>query len=280
MAVGIPAWSIGNHPPNHGFTVRHLLCIRCPRHHLHRSRCTVYVKRVSRFFQALGSSSRHFVTAFPTVEWASRGCGQIDEENHPPDVGRPAAPSQQRSMDTCSCPVQEHTWCHGALFGTAAVRSPTTRPGASSSPVVCTGVAATSRRSRETPRSDQERLEARYNRTARALPVLEVGTRVAVQDSQSKLWDRYGTIVDIGRHRNYFVRMNSGRVLVRNRRALRRRYAVVPTPLTQPGTDLRVEQADHDMAEEMAEEPRPPQPLRRSRRTRRPRDRLIEHDDI
>ena len=122
----------------------------------------------------------------------------------------------------------------------------------------------------------QERLEARYNRTARALPVLEVGTRVAVQDSQTKLWDRYGTIVDIGRHRNYFVRMNSGRVLVRNRRALRRRYAVVPTPLTQPSTDLRVEQADHDMAEK----PRPPQPLRRSRRTRRPRDRLIEHDDI
>ena len=74
--------------------------------------------------------------------------------------------------------------------------------------------------------------------------------------------------------------MNSGRVLVRNRRALRRRIAVVPTPLTQPGTDLRVEQAAHDMAEEMAEEPRPQQPLRRSRRTRRPCDRLIEHDDI
>ena len=111
----------------------------------------------------------------------------------------------------------------------------------------------------------QERLEARYNRTARALPVPEVGTRVAVQDSQTKLWDRYGTIVDIGRHRNYFVPMNSGRVLVRNWRALRRRYAVVPTPFTQPGKDLRVEQADHDMAEEMAEEPRPTQPLRRSR---------------
>ena len=122
----------------------------------------------------------------------------------------------------------------------------------------------------------QERLEARYNRTVRALPVLEGGTRVAVQDSQTNLWDRYGTIVDIGRHRNYFMHMNSGRVLVRNRRALRRRYAVVPTPLTQPGTDLCVEQADHDMAEE----PRPPQPLRRSQRTRRPHDRLIEQDDI
>ena len=31
----------------------------------------------------------------------------------------------------------------------------------------------------------QERVEARYNRTARALLVLEVGTRVAVQDSQA-----------------------------------------------------------------------------------------------
>ena len=56
--------------------------------------------------------------------------------------------------------------------------------------------------------------------------------------------------MDVGRHRSYFVRMNSGRVLVRNRRALRRRYALVPTPLTQPGIDIRDEQADHDMAEE------------------------------
>ena len=30
MAVGIPAWSISNHPQNHSFTVRHLLCIRSP----------------------------------------------------------------------------------------------------------------------------------------------------------------------------------------------------------------------------------------------------------
>ena len=179
--------------------------------------------------------------------------------------------NKEACRDMCSCPVQEHTWCHGALSSTTAVRSPTTRPGASLSSVVCTGVAATSRRSRETPRSDpaQERLEARYNRTARALPVLEVGTRVAVQGSQTKLWDRYRTIVDVGRHRNYFVRMNSGRVLVRNRQALRRRYAVVPTPLMQPGLDLHGEQADHDTAEE----PRPPQSLRRSQLTRRPRDR-------
>ena len=94
---------------------------------------------------------------------------------------------------------------------------------------------------------------------------------MAVQDSKTKLWDHYGTIVDVGWHRNYFVRMNSGRVLVRNRRALRRRCAVVPMLLTQPGIDLRDEQADHDTAE--LEEPRPPQPLRRSQRTRRPRDR-------
>ena len=73
---------------------------------------------------------------------------------------------------------------------------------------------------------------------------------MAVQDSQTKLWDRYETIVDVGRSRSYFMRMNSGRVLVRNRQALRRRYALVLAPLTQPGIDILDEQADHDMAEE------------------------------
>ena len=124
----------------------------------------------------------------------------------------------------------------------------------------------------------QERLEARYNQSAHDLPALAVGSHVAVQDPQTKLWDRHGTIVDVGRHRNFFVRMKSGRVLVRNRRALRRRYAVTPpAPLTaQPNDDTDEERPDQDVANT----PSQTQPVRRSGRARKPRDRLIEHDDI
>ena len=112
-------------------------------------------KECQDFFKRLGvghvTSSPHFPQSYGRAEAAVK---YIAEENHLPDVELPAGPSQQRSMYTCFCPVQEHTWCHGALSSTAAVRSQTSGPGASSSPVVCTGVAATSRRSRETPTGD------------------------------------------------------------------------------------------------------------------------------
>ena len=57
--------------------------------------------------------------------------------------------------------------------------------------------------------------------SARRLSSLSLGTHVDVQDPRTKLWDRRGVIVAIGRHRDYFVRMRSGRVYWRNRRFLR-----------------------------------------------------------
>ena len=43
------------------------------------------------------------------------------------------------------------------------------------------------------------RLEHMYNRTAHELPQLAVGTKVAVQDHRTCKWDKYGTIVEVGR---------------------------------------------------------------------------------
>ena len=57
--------------------------------------------------------------------------------------------------------------------------------------------------------------------SARRLSSLSLGTHVDVQDPRTKLWDRRGVIVAIGRHRDYYVRMRSGRVYWRNRRFLR-----------------------------------------------------------
>ena len=86
------------------------------------------------------------------------------------------------------------------------------------------------------------RLEDMYNRTAHDLPQLAVGTKVAVQDHRTRKWDKCGTIVKVGRNRDYMIRLTSGRVWWRNRRFLHRCYPVatpdppnpVPNPVMQP----------------------------------------------
>ena len=86
------------------------------------------------------------------------------------------------------------------------------------------------------------RLEHMFNRTAHELPQLAVGTKVAVQDHRTHKWDKYGTIVEVGRNCDYVIRLASGRVWQQNRRFLRHRYPVanpdppnpVPNSIVQP----------------------------------------------
>ena len=85
----------------------------------------------------------------------------------------------------------------------------------------------------------QERIEQLYNARAADLPALTVGTHVAVQNQETGRWDRYGTIVEVGQHRRYFIRMQSGRVLSRNRRHIRRRYGhAIPDGLSGASAPL------------------------------------------
>lgn len=84
-------------------------------------------------------------------------------------------------------------------------------------------------------------VEEQYNKRAHALPEIHVGSHVAVQNSITKRWDIYGIVADVGPHRRFYVRTNSGRVLVRNRRFLRRRVPLslpgaMPLPPGTPGT--------------------------------------------
>ena len=45
--------------------------------------------------------------------------------------------------------------------------------------------------------------------------------RVRVQDEETKRWNKIGTIIQIGNHRQYLVEMENGRKLWRNRKFLR-----------------------------------------------------------
>ena len=144
----------------------------------------------------------------------------------------------------------------------------------------------------------QEQIEERYNSRAADLPELQVGTPVAVQNQDTKRWDRYGIVVEAGPNRRYFVKLQSGRVLSRNRRHIRRRYGHAPPEDLLSGTapcqPAATAPASAGAATSAAAPPRltssanpsaaaptnpasPGRPLpRRSRRARRRPRRLIE----
>jgi len=86
------------------------------------------------------------------------------------------------------------------------------------------------------------------------------------------MWDIYGTVVDIGPYRRYFVKTQSGRVLTCNHRFLRRRTAasLCPTP-SEPMVGHHQDAAttpSHDTQDSTQ--------LRHSSCTQKPPSRLVE----
>lgn len=82
----------------------------------------------------------------------------------------------------------------------------------------------------------------RYDYTARHLPPLHMGAYVDVQDHVSRRWEKVGVIVGIGAHRDYLVKMGSGRVMWRNRKYLRPHRPLLPETLmggTTPSTETQ-----------------------------------------
>ena len=69
--------------------------------------------------------------------------------------------------------------------------------------------------------SARKKAKAYYDRTTKPLEPLERGCCVWIQNPISKKWDTTGTVVEIGKHRDYHVRTPSGKVYWRNRRFLR-----------------------------------------------------------
>lgn len=127
--------------------------------------------------------------------------------------------------------------------------------------------------------------ETFYN--AHNLPDIQIGSTVALQNPQTKLWDIYGTIIDIGPHRRYYIKTHSGRVLVRNHRFLCHR---TPATLHSPHTAVRCpntaqfpssprplqeNQLPHTTSPTPAHQ-EPSNHIRRSERPHKPTRRLIE----
>uniref|UniRef100_A0A7M5WYD2 Uncharacterized protein n=1 Tax=Clytia hemisphaerica TaxID=252671 RepID=A0A7M5WYD2_9CNID len=81
-------------------------------------------------------------------------------------------------------------------------------------------------------------ISEKYNRHAKTLPSLSVGTAVVIQNRSKKhqrRWIRSGMIVETLPNRQYRVRTNgSGRVTLQNRRFLRPATFVSPTALPTP----------------------------------------------
>ena len=71
-------------------------------------------------------------------------------------------------------------------------------------------------------KSNQAKIQEHYDRNARDLKPFRVGDKVRIQDHTTKRWTHIGDIVGVGEHRDYRVKLPSGRTWWRNRRFLRR----------------------------------------------------------
>ena len=114
-----------------------------------------------------------------------------------------------------------------------------------------------------------------YDKSSKTLHPLEVGESVLVQNQSTLRWDRKGTIVRIGRSRDYQLKMENGRYTWRNRRFLRPNKEMISPdglgeeeemrPKKQPEKPLVKKQDKAEEPKKAAEEESPP---RRSKRVR------------
>ncbi|XP_032785718.1 uncharacterized protein K02A2.6-like [Daphnia magna] len=88
----------------------------------------------------------------------------------------------------------------------------------------------------------------KYDEHARPLAPLPLGTHVRVRDPPSKLWDKVGVVVGIGRYRSYRIKFESGSVLWRNQRLLR--PMVVILDVGEPSLEAGMQNTDGEGGDE------------------------------
>ena len=126
-----------------------------------------------------------------------------------------------------------------------------------------------------------QRAENYYNSHAHELPDIHVGSSVAIQHPQTKLWETYGTVIAVSPHRKYYVKTQSGRVFVRNRRFIKKRTPLsIPVNLNQPVSPVESpspEEHSNQSSQAPVESPQQlPEAPRHSTRIKHPTRRLIE----
>ena len=80
-----------------------------------------------------------------------------------------------------------------------------------------------------------EQSKSRYNKIAKPLPDIATGSHVAIQNKETNSFDIYGVVVSVDRFRKYTIKTASGRLLVRNRRFIRKR---VPASVIFPDSEI------------------------------------------
>ena len=85
----------------------------------------------------------------------------------------------------------------------------------------------------EKKREIKEKVEMKYNTTAKSLPEFQIGSHVNIQDHRTGRWSHPGVVVKVGMNRQYLVKKKNGRLVWRNRRHLRQQYPIIPNPIQQ-----------------------------------------------
>ncbi len=131
----------------------------------------------------------------------------------------------------------------------------------------------------DTERAEEvlQKAKSFYDQHAHPLPDLAPGAHVAIQNPTSRVWDIYGMVTAVSPHRRYFIRTQSGQVLVRNRRFIRKRTALSVYAPAVPTAAFPIPL--QPLEPPPAPDPAPSQvaPRRSGRGTHRPA-RLIEDD--
>ena len=84
--------------------------------------------------------------------------------------------------------------------------------------------------SKEKRETAKRKAAQRYNETAKPLPELRVGSEVYLQDHRTGRWSITGTIIEVGRYRQYLVKKKYGRQVWRNRRFIRKQHPILSIP--------------------------------------------------
>ncbi|XP_065190896.1 uncharacterized protein K02A2.6-like [Sycon ciliatum] len=83
---------------------------------------------------------------------------------------------------------------------------------------------------------DVDRVDQPPSQPHRELSHLSIGTHVDIQHPKTKRWSSRGVVVAIGDHRDYYVKLPSGRVYWRNRRYLRPYRPPTPASTAMPAS--------------------------------------------